>query len=330
MAPDASAPDARPPAVVAPEWLTPRRATVAGLALLLVVLWLVFPSAFYFRIATLVWISALAAVGLNLLMGLAGQVSLGHAGFVGIGAYAVALGPRHLGLDPLASLGLGLVLAGLLALAVGRPILRLRGHYLAVATLGLGILVWLVLTSEVAITGGPDGIQVQRLVLFGWRVAGAETWYWITGVTLVLGVLVALNLEESPTGRALRALHDSEVAAAVAGIDVARAKLAVFVVAAVYAALAGGLLALFNRFVTPQTADFLHSIELVTMVVIGGMGSCLGAVVGAAVLTILPQALTVFHDYEHAVLGLMIILFMIFLRQGIVPGLAALLARRAA
>lgn len=313
-----------------PEWLTPRRATVAGLALLLAALWLVFPSGFHFRIATLVWISALAAVGLNLLMGLAGQVSLGHAGFVGIGAYAVALGPRHLGLDPLASLGVGLVLAGLLALLVGRPILRLRGHYLAVATLGLGILVWLVLNSEVALTGGPDGIQVPRLVLFGWRVAGAETWYWITGLVLVLGVLVALNLEESPTGRALRALHDSEVAAAVAGIDVARAKLAVFVVAAVYGALAGGLLALFNRFVTPQTADFLHSIELVTMVVIGGMGSCLGAVAGAAVLTILPQALTVFHDYEHAVLGLMIILFMIFLRQGIVPGLARLLARRAA
>jgi branched-chain amino acid transport system permease protein len=313
-----------------PEWLTPRRATVAGLALLLAALWLVFPSGFHFRIATLVWISALAAVGLNLLMGLAGQVSLGHAGFVGIGAYAVALGPRHLGLDPLASLGLGLVLAGLLALLVGRPILRLRGHYLAVATLGLGILVWLVLNSEVALTGGPDGIQVPRLVLFGWRVAGAETWYWITGLVLVLGVLVALNLEESPTGRALRALHDSEVAAAVGGIDVARAKLAVFVVAAVYGALAGGLLALFNRFVTPQTADFLHSIELVTMVVIGGMGSSLGAVAGAAVLTILPQALTVFHDYEHAVLGLMIILFMIFLRQGIVPGLASLLARRAA
>jgi branched-chain amino acid transport system permease protein len=313
-----------------PEWLTPRRATVAGLALLLAALWLVLPSGFHLRIATLVWISALAAVGLNLLMGLAGQVSLGHAGFVGIGAYAVALGPRHLGLDPLTSLGLGLVLAGLLALLVGRPILRLRGHYLAVATLGLGILVWLVLNSEVALTGGPDGIQVPRLVLFGWRVAGAETWYWITGLVLVLGVLVALNLEESPTGRALRALHDSEVAAAVAGIDVARAKLAVFVVAAVYGALAGGLLALFNRFVTPQTADFLHSIELVTMVVIGGMGSSLGAVAGAAVLTILPQALTVFHDYEHAVLGLMIILFMIFLRQGIVPGLASLLARRAA
>jgi branched-chain amino acid transport system permease protein len=313
-----------------PEWLTPRRATVAGLALLLAALWLVLPSGFHLRIATLVWISALAAVGLNLLMGLAGQVSLGHAGFVGIGAYAVALGPRHLGLDPLTSLGLGLVLAGLLALVVGRPILRLRGHYLAVATLGLGILVWLVLNSEVALTGGPDGIQVPRLVLFGWRVAGAETWYWITGLVLVLGMLVALNLEESPTGRALRALHDSEVAAAVAGIDVARAKLAVFVVAAVYGALAGGLLALFNRFVTPQTADFLHSIELVTMVVIGGMGSSLGAVAGAAVLTILPQALTVFHDYEHAVLGLMIILFMIFLRQGIVPGLASLLARRAA
>ncbi len=311
-------------------WLTQRRATVAALATLVALLPVILPSAFHLRVATLVWISAIAAVGLNLLMGLAGQVSLGHAGFVGIGAYAVALGPRHLGLDPLSSAGLGLVFAGVVALVVGRPILRLRGHYLAVATLGLGILIWLVLNSEIEITGGPDGIQVPRLVLFGWRVAGAETWYWITGVLLLLCVLVALNLEESPTGRALRALHDSEVAAAVAGIDVARAKLAVFVIAAVYAALAGALLALFNRFITPQSADFLHSIELVTMVVIGGMGSCLGAVVGAAVLTILPQALTVFHDYEQAVLGLLIILFMIFLRQGIVPGLASLLFRRAA
>ncbi|MCS6921011.1 MAG: branched-chain amino acid ABC transporter permease [Elioraea sp.] len=110
----------------------------------------------------------------------------------------------------------------------------------------------------------------------------------------------------------------------------AAAMLVVFVIAAIYAALAGSLLALFNRFVTPQVADFLHSIELVTMVVIGGMGSTLGAIVGAAILTVLPQALTVFHDYEHAVLGLMVILFMIFLRQGIVPGLASLLPRRVA
>ena len=291
---------------------------------------LLFPSPFHLRVAALVWINATAALGLALLMGLAGQVSLGHAGFMGIGAYATALGPKFLGLDPLASMGLGLVAAGVLAFLVGRPILRLRGHYLAVATLGLGILVHLVLVSEVPITGGPDGIQVPRLELSNWRVAGPATWYWITGIVLLLAAWLALNLEDSSTGRALRALHDSEVAASVVGVDVARHKLVVFVIAAVYAALAGGLFALFNRFVTPDVAGFLRSIELVTMVVIGGMGSILGAVVGAALLTVLPQALTLFHEYEHAVLGLLIILFMVFLRQGIVPGIAGLLARRRA
>jgi len=310
--------------------LSARDATLLLLLAALVALPLLLPSSFHLRVASLVWIQALAAVGLNLLMGLAGQVSLGHAGFFGIGAYAVALGPRHLGLDPLLAAVVGLVGAAGLALLVGRPILRLRGHYLAVATLGLGVLVWLVLNSEVELTGGPDGIQVPRLVLFGMRVAGAESWYWISGTALLLGVWLALNLEDSPLGRALRALHDSEVAARVAGIDVARAKLVVFVIAAAYAALAGSLLALFNRFVTPQVADFLHSIELVSMVVIGGLGSASGAIVGAAILTVLPQALTVFHEYEQAVLGLLIILFMIFLRQGIVPGLASLTWRRAA
>lgn len=301
---------------------------LGALALVLLLVPLLLPSAFHLRVAALVWINAVAALGLALLMGLAGQVSLGHAGFMGIGAYATAIGPKHLGLDPLLSMGGGLLLAGMLAFLVGRPILRLKGHYLAVATLGLGILVHLVFVSEVPITGGPDGIQVPRLELFGVRLVGPELWYWITGITLLLAAWLALNLDDSSTGRALRALHDSEVAASVVGVDVARAKLQVFVIAAVYAALAGGLFALFNRFVTPDVAGFLRSIELVTMVVIGGMGSILGAVVGAALLTVLPQALTLFHDYEHAVLGLSIILFMVFLRQGIVPGLAALLARR--
>ncbi len=307
------------------------RTKIAVLGVLLLVLLLVpilLPSAFHLRVAALVWINATAALGLALLMGQAGQVSLGHAGFMGIGAYATALGPKHLGLDPLASMALGTLAAGLLALLVGRPILRLKGHYLAVATLGLGILVHLVIVSEVPITGGPDGIQVPRLEFLGWRLVGPELWYGITGTVLLLAAWLALNLEDSATGRALRALHDSEIAASVVGVDVARHKLVVFVIAAVYAAIAGGLFALFNRFVTPDVAGFLRSIELVTMVVIGGMGSIAGAIVGAALLTVLPQALTLFHEYEHAVLGFLIILFMVFLRQGIVPGLAGLLARR--
>jgi branched-chain amino acid transport system permease protein len=169
---------------------------------------------------------------------------------------------------------------------------------------------------------------VARLQLFGWRLAGSETWYWISGAVLVLGAWLALNLEDSPTGRALRALHESEVAARVAGIDVARFKLRAFVIAAVYASVAGSMLAFMNGFITPDAAGFLHSVELVTMVVVGGLGSVAGSVVGAAVLVTLPQVLTVFHQYEHLMLGLLIMLAMIFLRQGIVPSLAAMLPRR--
>lgn len=310
--------------------LSARHATLLGLALVIAAIPWLFPSNFYFRIASLVWVSGLAAVGLQVLMGQAGQVSLGHAGFVGIGAYACALGPKYLGLPVLACLPLGALLSGLLAFVVGRPILRLKGHALAIATLGFGMLVTMVLVGENAITGGPDGIRIARAEIWGWRIRGAETWYWITGAALWLGTWLALNLQDSPSGRALAALHDSEVAARTLGVDVARHKLRAFVIAAVYASVAGSLLGMMNGFVTPDAAGFLASIEYVTMVVIGGLASVPGAILGAALLVLLPQVLTVFHDYEHAVLGLLIMLFMIFLRQGILPGLADWLAARRA
>ncbi len=310
--------------------LRSRYMVLLALAALVALLPLLFPSSYYYRVAALVWVSGLAAVGLNILMGQAGQVSLGHAGFFGIGAYAVAIGPTHLGLPSWASLLLGALLSGGLAFLVGRPILRLKGHYLAIATLGFGVLVAMVITTESRFTGGPDGMSVPRLTLLEWRVTGAQTWYWVTGGVLVAGAWLALNLENTPTGRAFRALHDSEVAARVAGVDVAAYKLRAFVLAAVYASVAGSMLALMNGFITPDQAGFLHSVELVTMVVLGGLGSVAGAIVGAAVLVTLPQVLTSFHDYEHLLLGLIIMAAMIFLRQGLVPGLAALLPRRAA
>jgi branched-chain amino acid transport system permease protein len=300
------------------------------LAALVLLLPLALPSNYHVRIATLVWISALVVVGLNLLMGYAGQVSLGHAGFFGIGAYAVAILPEHAGVPPLLAFLLGALAAGLLAFVVGRPILRLKGYYLAVATLGFGILVAMALQNEAAWTGGPDGMTVPRLELMGVRLRSPMTWYWISGAVLLLGVLLAIHLIESPTGRALRAIHDSEIAARVAGIDAPRAKLAAFVISAVYAAVGGGLLAWVNGLVTPDMAGFLHSIELVTMAVLGGLGSLLGSVLGAAVLVLLPQLLTLFHEYEQLVLGLVMMGVMIFLRAGIVPGIAARLGWRAA
>ena len=282
-------------------------------AAIVIILPLFFPSAYYYRIGALVFIFALAVVGLNLLMGFAGQVSLGHAGFLGIGAYSVAIGPVHFGAPSWLCLFVGAILSGAVAFAVGRPILKLKGHYLAVATLGFGLLVAIVLTNEAGWTGGPDGMNVPALTLFGWRVHGSDAWYWIAGATFVGGFLLALNLMESPTGRALQAIHDSEIAARVLGIDVARKKLTIFIISAMYASVAGSFLALFNGLITPDVAGFLGSIELVAMVVLGGMGSIFGSLVGAAVLVVLPQVLTIFHEYEQALLGLIVMVFMIFL-----------------
>jgi branched-chain amino acid transport system permease protein len=300
------------------------------LAVIVAVLPAFFPSAYYYRVAALVFIFASAAVGLNLLMGFAGQVSLGHAGFVGIGAYAVAVGPTHLGIPSWISFVVGAALSALVAYVVGRPMLRLKGHYLAVGTLGFGLLLFIAFTNEAGFTGGPDGMTVPRLVLFGVPVRGTETWYWISALTFLVGAALAYNLIDSPAGRALRAIHDSEVAARVLGVDVARTKLTVFIISAIYASIAGSYLALFNGHITPEVSGFLHSIELVAMVVLGGMGSIIGSLVGSAILVVLPQALTALHDYEQMVLGLIIMGVMIFLRRGVVPSLAGSFARRRA
>ena len=293
-----------------------------------------FPSAYYFRVASLVYVNALAVIGLVILIGYAGQISLGHAGFAGIGGYASALAPVHLGLHPGAAIVFGAVLSGLTAFLVGRPILRLKGYYLGVASLGFGILVFMVLTNETAITGGPDGMQVRDLGLRTWlsgiglSLTNGQFWYAINAIALLIGAWLALNLESSATGRALRALHGSEIAAMTVGVDVARGKLVAFVISAVYASVAGSLLALQNRMVTPDIAGYMHSIEMVTMAVLGGAGSVLGGIVGAAILTLLPQVLTAFDQYEHIVLGLIMMGVMIFMRQGLVPGLSGWLKGR--
>jgi branched-chain amino acid transport system permease protein len=296
------------------------------LAVIILVLPLLFPSAYYYRVASLVFIFAIATLGLNLLMGFAGQVSLGHAGFMGVGAYAVAIGPSRLGIAPLLAFALGAVCSALLAFVVGRPILRLKGHYLAVATLGFGVLLTIVFTNEAKWTGGPDGMSVQQMIVLDWTVRRVSTWYWVLAVSFLLSAVIALNLIDSPTGRALRAIHDSERAARVLGVNVAQKKLAVFVISAVYASVAGSFFALINGYVTPDVSGFLRSIELVAMVALGGMGSIVGSFVGSAVLVVLPQALTVFHEYEHAILGLTLMAVMIFLRRGIVPSLSAALS----
>jgi branched-chain amino acid transport system permease protein len=297
------------------------RQALLVLAAIIAALPLALTNAYTYEVAILVGLNAIVCVGLNLLIGYAGQISLGHAGFFGLGAYGSAILAARYGWPVLLSMAATLAAVGVLAWAIGRPILRLKGHALAMATLGFGIIVSIVLATEERFTGGPDGMAVPPF-----PVQGERAWYWIVAVALLGAVWLAQNLIDSPRGRALRALHGSEVAAGALGIDAAAHKLSAFVISALFAAFAGVLSAHYAGFITPGKASFLHSIELVTMVVFGGMASIFGAVVGAAVLTTLPQFLTVFKEYEMVLLGAVMMLTMIFMPRGLVPTLERALA----
>jgi branched-chain amino acid transport system permease protein len=298
--------------------------TMAILALLPFVI----PNAFVMDLAIRICFAAIIAIGLNFLMGFAGQISIGHAAFVAMGAYASAILTSQLNWSPLLSLLVGAVGVGILAFIIAKPILRLKGHSLTMATLGLGIIVNIALINEGKLTGGPDGVAVGPFTVGGFAIETPEQWYVLAAALLVLAIVVSLNLFSSPAGRALRALNGSEVAAKVMGVDTGAFKVRVFILSAVVASIAGSLLAHYSAFITPQLAGFMHSIEIATMVVVGGMASTFGAVFGACLLLILPQLLGGLQDYEMVFFGLVLMLTMIFMPQGLVPSLARRFARK--
>lgn len=293
------------------------------LAAVLLALPLLLSNPYYYDVAIRVAMNAVVVIGLNLLIGYTGQISLGHAGFLGIGAYASAILTTQFGWPSLLALAAGCAASGLLAFAIARPVLKLKGHYLAMATLGLGIIISIVITNETKYTGGPDGLTVPALSLAGFELAGDRAWYTVVALLLLAVTWLALNLIDSPAGRALQAIHGSEVAAQVVGVQTTRVKVRIFVVSAVVASFVGSLGAHYVAFVTPGLAGFFHSIELVTMVVVGGMASVFGSIVGAVILTMLPQLLSTFEGWETVVFGAILMATMIFLPKGIVPTIAA-------
>jgi branched-chain amino acid transport system permease protein len=304
-----------------------RLVTLAAFAIFLALLPLALPNAFYADVAIRIAINAVLAIALNLLIGYTGQISLGHAGFFGLGAYGSAILTTRFDWPAGPSLLLAAIAAAAVAWLIASAILRLKGHYLAMATLGVGVIVTIVITNEAAWTGGPDGMSVGDFKILGWSPSGERQWYWIFAVLLILAIALARNLIDSPAGRALQALHGSEIAARVVGVDTASFKTRVFVLSAAVAAAMGSLSAHYLGFITPGIAAFPHSIEIVVMVVLGGMASVWGSVLGAALMTLLPQALTKFEGWETVVFGLILVLTMIFLPRGIVPTLADRLRR---
>ncbi|MBS0452428.1 MAG: branched-chain amino acid ABC transporter permease [Proteobacteria bacterium] len=306
------------------------RTSLAITAVLLIALPFVLPNNYALDIAIRIALAAVAVIGLNLLMGFAGQISIGHAAFVAIGAYGSAVAATQFGWPPLLSIPAAAVAAAFVAWLIAKPILRLKGHSLTMATLGLGVIVNIVLINEVAWTGGPDGMAVPPLAVGGFTFQKLTHWYALAAVVLFAAIVLSLNLFSSPAGRALRGLHGSEYAARVVGVDVSAFKVRVFIASAVFATVSGSLTAHYLAFISPSLASFAHSVELATMVVLGGMSSTFGAVLGAALLTMLPQLVGGFHGYEAIIFGLVLMLTMMFLPKGLVPSIALRLKKRAA
>jgi branched-chain amino acid transport system permease protein len=280
------------------------------------------------NVLVFVGINTMLAVALNLLLGYAGQISLGHAGFFGLGAYISGVLTATHAMNPWLVMIAAAACVGLLAFAIGFPILRLKGHYLAMATLGFGIILYIIFNETVDITGGPSGLSgIPNLQLGPVTFDSDLKNYYLVWAFTLLVVLFAVNLAESRIGRALRAIHDSEIAARVMGVNARLLKVQIFTLSAVISSLAGSLYAHTMAFVAPASFGFNFSVELLTMVVIGGLGSIYGSFLGALLLTLLPESLRFLHDYDIVFYGLLLMVMIMFMPGGLVRGIPALLRR---
>jgi branched-chain amino acid transport system permease protein len=265
-------------------------------------------------------IYCLITMGLSMLMGYAGQISLGHAAFFGIGAYVSGILTARFGLNPWMCMLFGMVAAAVVALVVGAPSLRLRGYYLAMATLAFGIIVNIVFREEIEWTGGPDGmIGIPAMSLWGFEFDTIEKYYYLVWTVVLAVFLFTIRLIQSPVGRALRAIHASEAASSAMGINISKYKIIVFVYSAVLASLAGSLYAHYMNFINPSTFDLFFSIKLIIMIALGGMHSIWGALVGTILITFISlEWLHYFQEYEIIVYGAILIMVIIFLPRGLV------------
>ena len=307
---------------------TKRRAVLA-----LVTAAIAFPlvsTPFLLDLCNQVLLTSMGAVALMLLTGYAGQISLGHAGFLAAGAFTVGILFKELGAPFWVTLPAAAAVGGVLGLVFGLPSLRLRGLYLGISTLGLHFVV-VYLGNEYQSRRGLDtGVVIDPPSLAGYTLTGERAWYVVLLVATTVTVLFSLNLLRSRAGRAWRALRDREVVAGALGINVARAKLSAFVVSSVITALAGALFAYFRSFVSIDAFDLYLGIQYVAMVIIGGMGSILGAILGAAFVVLFPYAIegaaaflpqrfaTQVFALDYAAFGAVMILFLLFEPQGLV------------
>jgi branched-chain amino acid transport system permease protein len=286
---------------------------VAGAALL----WILKANLGLF-VVNLLLVYVIVAVGLNLLLGFTGQISAGHAGFLAAGAYVATLLGMHLpGVGaPWALLASGAV-AAVLGLLLGLPALRLAGFYIAMATLAFGVMAAELILQLEEWTGGADGLYVMTPPAFGFEMATDENKFWLVLGTTVLTLICASGLVRSKIGRAFLALKESPVAAEAMGIHTAAYRTLAFVVSAFFTGVAGGLFAYVVSYVSPDAFSIELSIDFLAMVILGGMGSIWGSVLGAVLLTALNQYMATLGDYRTLIFGSVVVVCMIFFPKGL-------------
>lgn len=298
---------------------------IFSLAILVTPLFL--QGSYLLNVFVFIGINTMLAVALNLLLGYAGQISLGHAAFFGLGAYISGILSTRFGINPWPALLIAASACGVLAFIIGFPILKLKGHYLAMATLGLGIIAFISFNETVAVTGGPSGLSGIPNMQIGSLVFDNDfDNYYLIWIIALIVMLLSINLSQSRIGRALRAIHDSEVAARVMGVNARILKVQIFAISAVISAIAGSLYAHTITFIAPASFGFNFSVELLTMVIVGGLGSIYGSFLGAAILTVLPEFLRVLQDFDIIVYGLMLIIITMFMPGGLISGLQKIAA----
>lgn len=303
----------------------------AGFAAIILALPFLVHAMHMFTILILIGLYSIVTIGMSLLIGYTGQISLGHAAFFGMGAYTSGILTVKASMSPWLAMPLGMVATFLIAFLVGIPILKLKGHFLALATLGLNIIVYILINGLSNYTGGAVGLNgIPSLSLFGLNLGNPLYFYYFVWAVVGLVIIFSENIIRSHIGRLLRSIHDSEIATQTLGVNVSQYKVSIFAISAAYGALAGSLYAHFITFIAPPTFNINFSILLLIMVMVGGSRSIWGAICGTAILMFLQELIRfISQNYLHVsgpvelvFYGFIIVVMMMFVPAGFIslPG----------
>lgn len=288
-------------------------------ALIIYLLPTILSGSYWIHVLVIIGIYVIAAAGIEVVFGFAGQFSFCQASFLGLGAYASAILTTTYHLHPILAMVISMVFVSLVAYGLGRPVLRLKGYYLAIATIGFGLIIQSLFVTLSHYTGGPDGFRdIVPLKVPGYVFKTDSQYYYPIWTIAMIVLLLTRNIVHSRVGRAMLALRGDDIAASSMGVDITKYKVQAFVLSAAYASLAGSLYAHSNRFISPQIADLSNSVDMIIIMVLGGIRTVFGVLIGTAIMKSIPEVLESFLDYQMVTRGAILIVLLLYMPQGLI------------